>query len=41
MHDTRTLVSLEKKLSVRGTIQNDQFFRSWSFFVLSTDARKP
>lgn len=41
MHDTSTLVRLEKKLSVRGTIQNDQFFRRWNLFVLSADARKP
>ena len=34
------LIGLEKKLSVRGTIQNDQFFRSRSLFELSTDARK-
>jgi hypothetical protein len=32
---------LEKKLSVRGTIQDDQFFRFWSLFVLSTNAGKP
>ena len=41
MHDTSTLVRLEQKLSVRGTIQNDEFFRPRSFFVLSTNARKP
>ena len=41
MHDTSTLVGLEKKLSVRGTLQNDQFFRLWSFLVLSADAWKP
>jgi hypothetical protein len=37
MHDTDTLVCLEEELSVRGTIQNDQVYRSWSFSVLSAD----
>jgi hypothetical protein len=32
---------LEKKLGMRGTLQNNQFFRLRSFFVLGTDARKP
>jgi len=41
VHDTSTLVGLEQKLRVRGAIQNDQFFRSWSVFVLSANAWKP
>src|SRR5580700_107515 len=40
-HDAIALIGLEKKLSVRGTIQNDQFLRLRSFFVLRTNARKP
>ncbi|MBZ5667466.1 MAG: hypothetical protein LAO30_23060 [Acidobacteriia bacterium] len=35
MHNASILVHLAKKLSVRGTIQADQVFRSRRFFVLS------
>ncbi len=39
---TRALWSVWKRnWSVRGTIQNNQFFRFRSFFVLGTDARQP
>ena len=41
MHDPSTLVRLEKKLSVRGTVQNDQLLRLTNFFVLRTNAREP
>jgi hypothetical protein len=40
VHDTSTLVRLEKKLSVGGTVQQDQFFRLRSLFVLGSDAWK-
>jgi len=40
-HDAIALIGLEKKLSVRGTIHNDQFLRLRSFFALRTNARKP
>jgi hypothetical protein len=35
------LIGLEKKLSVRGAIHDDQFLRLRSFFALRTNARKP
>ena len=40
MHHPSTLVRLKKKLSVRRTIQDDQFLRLRSAFVLRTNARK-
>src|SRR4051794_17997750 len=40
-HDSIGLIGLEKKLGVRGTIENDQFLRLRSLFILRTNARKP
>ena len=40
-HHAIALIGLEKKLSVRGTIQNDQFLWIRSFFILRANTRKP
>src|SRR5260370_37546088 len=40
-HDAIALIRLEKKLSGRGAIQNDQFLRLRRFFVLRANARQP